>query len=69
LVAELDSRRQRDVIGWVGVGVGALALGTGVVLFATGADPARYDPKPDTDVFTALAFGVRGSRLELSGAF
>jgi hypothetical protein len=69
LVDELESRRQRDVIGWVGVGVGALALGTGVVLFATGADPGRYDPRPDTDVFSALALGVRGSRLELSGAF
>lgn len=69
LVDELDARRQRDAFGWVGVGVGALALGTGVVLFATGPDPGRYEPKPDSDVFGKLAFFVRGSRLELSGAF
>jgi hypothetical protein len=69
LVDELDARRKRDVFGWVGVGVGALALGTGVVLFATGRDPGRYDPKPESDVFGKLAFGVRGPQLELSGAF
>src|SRR5262249_25485148 len=69
LVDELDARRQRDAYGWVGVGVGALALGTGVFLYATGSDPGRYDPKPDSDVFGHLAFGVRGSRLEFCGRF
>ncbi|HEY3493966.1 MAG TPA: hypothetical protein VGK73_04740, partial [Polyangiaceae bacterium] len=69
LVDELDARRQRDAYGWVGVGVGVLALGTGAFLFVTGADPGRYDPKPDSDLFGKLALGVRGSRLELRGAF
>jgi hypothetical protein len=68
LVDELDARRQRDVYGWVGVGVGAAAVGTGIFLFATGADPGRYDPKQESDVF-GLAFGVRGTRLEARGAF
>jgi hypothetical protein len=69
LVDELDARRQRDVYGWVGVGVGAIAVGTGALLFVTGADPSRYDPKQDSDVFGSLAFGVRGTRFVASGAF
>jgi hypothetical protein len=69
LVDELDARRQRDVFGWVGVGVGALAIGTGVFLFVTGPDPGRYDPKKESDVFGRLVFRVRGTRFEASGAF
>jgi hypothetical protein len=69
LVDELEARRDRDVFGWIGVGVGALAVGTGVLLFVTGPDPGRYDPKQESDVFGHLAFGIRGTRFEASGAF
>ncbi len=48
---DLSSKQDRQVFGWVGVGVGAAALGTGVVLWLTGNDPRRYDPKPESDVF------------------
>lgn len=51
---DLSTKRNRQVFGWVGVGVGAAALSTGVVLWLTGADPHRYDPKPESDVFGSL---------------
>lgn len=35
-----------DVVGGIGVGVGALTLVTGIVLFATADDPKKYDRKP-----------------------
>jgi hypothetical protein len=50
--AAYKAARGRDVYGWVGVGVGAAAAVTGVVLLLTGDDPRRYDHKP-TD-FAAL---------------
>lgn len=51
---DLGTKRDRQVFGWVGVGVGAAAIGTGLVLLLTGADPHRYDPRPDSDVFGSL---------------
>lgn len=51
---DLSTKRNRQVFGWVGVGVGAAALTTGVALWLTGADPHRYDPKPESDVFGSL---------------
>jgi hypothetical protein len=33
------------------VGVGAAALGTGLVLWLTGPDPDKYEPKTDSNVF------------------
>lgn len=69
LVNELDARRKRDVYGWVGASVGALSLGTGIYLLATGADPRRYDPKPESDVFGRLDLQVRGSELSVRGSF
>lgn len=51
---DLSKKKDRQVFGWVGVGVGAAALGTGVVLWLTGNDPYRYDPKPESDVFGSL---------------
>lgn len=41
----LDDKSKRDVFGWLGVGVGAAAIGTGVVLLLTGDDPDRYSPE------------------------
>lgn len=51
---DLGTKRDRQVFGWVGLGVGAAAIGTGVALWLTGADPHRYDPQPDSDVFGSL---------------
>jgi hypothetical protein len=51
---DLGTKRDRQVFGWVGLGVGAAAIGTGVALWLTGADPHRYDPRPDSDVFGSL---------------
>lgn len=50
-VDELDEARRRDAFGWIGVGVGAAAIGTGVVLLLTSDDPDRYEPRPESDVF------------------
>jgi hypothetical protein len=69
LVDELDARRRRDVFGWVGLGVGTVALGAGALLYARAPDPGRYDPKPESDVFGGLELRLHGTRLELSGAF
>jgi len=69
LVDELDARRKRDVYGWVGMSAGALSLGTGIFLLAAGADPRRYDPKPESDVFGRLELDVHGSQLSVRGSF
>jgi hypothetical protein len=69
LVDELDARRDRDVFGWAGVGVGALAVGTGILLFVTGPDPGRYEPKQDSDLFGRLTLRLRGTGVEASGTF
>lgn len=71
----LDGRRGRDVFGWVGVGVGAAALGTGLFLLLSNDDPDRYEPREESDVFGALrlapAFAIRerGGVLAVSGRF
>jgi tetratricopeptide (TPR) repeat protein len=68
---DLDSKKKRQtLLGWVGVGVGAAAVTTGVVLWLTGKDPARYEPKPESDVFGSLDvspwFSPAGGGLQLS---
>jgi hypothetical protein len=69
LVDDLDSKRQRDVYGWVGVGLGAALLGAGSLLYALGGDPKRYDPKPQSDVFGPLALKLGPRRVGLSVTF
>jgi hypothetical protein len=69
LVDELDARRKRDVFGWVGLGVGAAALGTGLLLLVRGPDPERYEPKPESDVFGQVDLQVGPSGLGLRGVF
>lgn len=69
LVDELDSRRSRDVYGWIGVSMGAAALGTGLVLLARSPDPHRYEPRPESDVFAGLSVEVRPSNIAISGHF
>lgn len=69
LADELDARRQRDVYGWIGVGVGAVSLGLGAFLLVRSPDPGRYDPKPESDVFGALELRLHGSTLEARTVF
>jgi hypothetical protein len=69
LVDELDARRGRDVFGWIGVGVGAAALGTGALLWASAADPDRYTPKPESDVFGQLELSLTPRGVNLRGNF
>lgn len=52
--SDLSHKKDRQVFGWVGLGVGVAALGTGAALWLTGKDPRRYDPKPESDVFGSL---------------
>lgn len=74
-LTNLEDARGREVYGWIGVGVGAAALGTGVVLLLTGNDPDRYEPKAESDVFGRgrwLPHGwiaPGGGGLGLSGRF
>jgi hypothetical protein len=69
LTEDLEAKRQRDVYGWVAVGVGAVAIASGAVLFALADDPARYEPRPESDLFGALRLSVGLQAVELSGAF
>jgi hypothetical protein len=74
-LAALEDARNRDVYGWIGVGVGAAALGVGLVLLLTGDDPGRYDHKAGEDVFAIrdarpLAWAdAHGGGLGMSGRF
>jgi hypothetical protein len=51
---DLQGKKNRQLLGWLGVGVGAAGIATGAVLWLTGKDPHRYEPKPESDVFGAF---------------
>jgi hypothetical protein len=42
----LNSVKARDVIGYIGIGIGGAAAALGVFWLVTGDDPHRYDRKP-----------------------
>lgn len=71
----LESARSRDVWGWVGVGVGAAFLGTGIVLHIIRDDPDRYEPREESDLFaratwTPTVWGDQsGAGVGLVGSF
>jgi tetratricopeptide (TPR) repeat protein len=69
LVDELDARRGRDVFGWAGLSVGAVALGVGAFVLLRAPDPKRYEPKPESDVFGGLDVQLQPSGLRLNGTF
>jgi hypothetical protein len=69
LTDDLDAKRKRDVFGWIGVGVGAAAIGAGGLIYFLGDDPKRYDPKPESDVFASLRLTLKAHAVALSGAF
>ena len=67
--------RSRDKIGWIGLGVGAAALGTGIVVLFLGEDPGRYDRRPSGDTLGRLrlrpvaAIGPGSSQVGVGGRF
>ena len=71
----LDNARRRDVYGWVGLGVGAVAFGTGLYLLLGNDDGQRYAPKPQSDVFGRLRWAptawvdARGAGTGVIGTF
>ncbi|MBX3131318.1 MAG: PEGA domain-containing protein [Polyangiaceae bacterium] len=73
LLDRKDELGRADWIFGAVTGVGLLATGTGVALWLTGDDPARYDPRPESDVFARLRVDSdvtsRDLRLRLSGSF
>lgn len=69
LVDDLDATRARDAYGWVGVGIGAAAVGTGALLFALGRDPHKYAPRKESDVFGSLLIHPSIGSCMVSGAF
>lgn len=69
LLDSLEQKRHRDVYGWVGVGVGAAALGVGTLLYLLGDDPKRYEPRPESNVFGSLRLHLAARSLTLSGTY
>ncbi|HET7540320.1 MAG TPA: PEGA domain-containing protein [Polyangiaceae bacterium] len=63
-----DSAKARDIPGYVAIGVGAAALGTGVVLLLTGESSHRFDPpaKQAKEKPTGWAFAPGPGQLGLA---
>jgi hypothetical protein len=70
---KFDGAKGRDVIGYIGIGVGAAATGLGLYFLLTGDNPNKYDKKPTPDLIGSLtprfAVGPRGAALAVSGTF
>jgi hypothetical protein len=66
-----DAVRGRDVIGYVGLGVGVAALGAGVILLLVGDNPSRYDRKRGAETLGHLVVAPShgGSVLGYSRVF
>ena len=68
-----NSVKARDVIGYVGIGVGAAATGLGLFLLLSGDDPHKYDKQPTPDLVRSIkpqfAIGPGSAALSLSGTF
>jgi hypothetical protein len=71
----LDSAKSRDIIGYVGIGVGGVAAGLGLFWLVSGDNPHKYDRKPagagEMSRFVTPVFSIsqRGSTLGLAGTF
>jgi len=71
----LNSVKARDVIGYIGIGIGGAAAALGVFWLVTGDDPHRYDRKPagsgEMSRILMPTFGLaRGSGMvSVSGTF
>jgi hypothetical protein len=71
----LESARDRDLWGWIGVGAGAALLTTGVIIHVIRDDPDRYEPREESDLFaraewTPTVWGDQnGAGLGVIGSF
>jgi hypothetical protein len=70
---DFDSAKARDIIGFIGLGVGAAAVTTGVVLLLVGDDPDKYDRDVDEELVSRavpmVRLGPHGGFVGMSGAF
>ena len=68
---QYNSVKSRDVIGYVGLGVGVVATGIGLFLLITGDNPNKYDKKPTPDVLGSItprfAVGPGSAAFAVSG--
>lgn len=69
LLESLEEKRNRDLYGWLGIGVGGAALGVGTLLYLLGDDPNRYETTPESDVFGSLKLRLDARTLSVSGAY
>ena len=73
--AAVNAAHSRDLIGFAALGVGAAAIGAGLVLLLTGDDPARYDRRPSSETLgrgllqPSMWAGPRAGGLSLAGSF
>lgn len=65
----LSEAENRDVLGWVGMGVGAALAATGIGLLVWGDDPSRYSPDESSDVFDSAWLGVTPAGAYAGGRF
>ena len=65
----LEDARDRDALGWIGIGVGAAGLVTGAVLYSISDDPHRYDAELEDDLLASLNLELAFGALRLSGQF
>lgn len=66
----LEDARSRDLYGWLGLGVGAVAAGTGLILLLTGDDPDRYQHHGADPELRAVPFALpSGGGVMTSGRF
>lgn len=66
--SDYDDAKKKDIVGYVGIGVGAAALVTGVVILLTGEKADEYNAARARPRF-ALASGPGNAGLGLSGWF
>ncbi len=55
-LAKVSDANQRDIFGYVGLGIGVAVLGLGVAVLATSNDPSRFDRKPEGDAAKRVQF-------------
>jgi hypothetical protein len=64
---QISNANTRDVFGYAGIAVGAVAAGVGVVLLVTNDDAKKYDPKPSGEKLGALPLAPTLSPLPGGG--
>lgn len=66
----LEETRARDVYGWLGLGLGVAAAGTGLIVWLTGDDPHRYERREPEPAIRAVPFALHsGAGIVTFGSF